>query len=153
MHAIRTRPRTYFTGKTTDGKQVLLGWVSDFVGVIFFDDMGKIIETREYSLGIDITKGFGPAVEARAKEEIKAIRKQFGVSRGQIKVQPFFIPKWQVELKLFPDDLQDYLDHPDSVAEEDLPIYRTDIERWIANQNYVLKWGNDYYLDKEGNTI
>jgi hypothetical protein len=152
-HTIRTRPFTYFTGEIADGQQVLLGWLSDFLAVIVFDPTGKLLETRKHSLGIDLKKGLGPAVEAKVGAEIRAMQAQLGFRGGPIQVKPFFIEDWQVWIKTFPEDLEDFLTHPDRFSEQDTEILRADIEEWKTAGNCVLKWGNDYHLGQDGRTL
>lgn len=153
MHTIRSRYRTYYTGSTADGKQVLLGWHSDFIAVLLFDETGKLLETKAYPLGIDLKLGLGPAVEVKARKKIQVIMRELHYRRGPIRVKPFFIESWQVGLRLFPIDLEEFLADPDRFAEDEAQIYKTDIDRWKANQNCILQWGNNYYLDRDGNTI
>jgi len=153
MHTIRPRPWTYFTGETLDGKQVLLGWVTDFIGVLLFDKKGELVSTNEYPLGIDLQRGLGPAVEAIAAKKIRVVKRELGFRRGPIRVQPFSVNGWKVRLKRFPDELEEFLFDPDRYSEDEARLYRTDIERWKVEGNSVLEWGNQYYLDGEGNTI
>jgi hypothetical protein len=136
-----------------DGKQVLLGWVSDLIGVLFFDEEGELVSASEYPLGIDLRRGLGPVVEAIAAKRIRAVKRELGIRRGPIRVKPFFVKRWEVGLKLFPDDLEEFLSTPDRFSEDEAPIYWRDVEQWRADENCVLKWGNQYYLDREGNTI
>ena len=153
MHAIQTRPHTYFTGKTNDEKQVLLGWLGSFVAVVTFDNMGNILETREYPLNIDLKKGLGPIAEAIADKQIRVIRKQLHLHKGPIRVEQFFVERWNIGLKQFPLGLEDFLDRPDAFPEEDAQIFRKDIEDWKNAGNCVLQWGNDYHLGRDGHTL
>src|SRR5437588_394352 len=153
MHTIRSRWRTDFAGETKDGQQALLGWHSEFVAVLLFDAAGDLLETKQYPLGIDLKKGLGPAVEAIADKKIEDIRRELGFKGKAIRVQPFSVEKWQIRLKLLPLDLEDFLAHPDQFPPEDAEIFRADLEKWKADQNCVLEWGNSYCLDKNGRTI
>jgi hypothetical protein len=153
MHTIRTRPPTYFTGRTPDGKQVLLGWRSDFIAILLFDQTGTLLERRAHPLGIDLRKGLGPAVEAIADAKIRAIKKEIGFSGGPIRVQPFFIHDWRAGIKPFPEDLEDFLSDPSRFPEEDAEIFRADIKSWLDEGNCVLRWGNDYLLGPDGRTL
>ena len=155
LHTIRYRPRTFYTGVMADGKQVLFGWHSDFVAVLIFDTMGNLLETREYPLGIDLKQGYGPVVEARALWEILTIKAALHFRGSSIHVKPFFVEKWQLGIKPFPLDLEDYLTHPQDFSDDDAADYRADIARWIAEGNCVLYWGEgyDHFLKRDGNTM
>ncbi len=136
-----------------DRKQVLLGWVSDFIGVLFFDAEGEIVDSSVYPLGIDLRGGLGPVVEAIAAKKIRVVKRELEIRPGPIRVEPFFVKGWEVRLKQFPDDLEEFLSTPDRFPEKEAAIYRRDVEQWRAHDNCVLTWGNQYYLDREGNTI
>jgi hypothetical protein len=135
-----------------DGTQVLLGWRSDFIGVLFFGKTGELLDTREYPLGIDLRKGLGPAVEAIAEKKIRGVKRLLQFRSGAIQVQPFFIERWGVGLKSLPEDLEEFLAHPDWF-EDEAELYQADLEKWRADRNCVLTWGNSYYLNMDGLTI
>ena len=153
MHTIQSRPHTYFTGKTTDEKQALLGFLGDCIAVVVFDKMGNVLETRDYSLNINRKSGLGPVVEAIAEKQIHVIQQQMDLHEVPIQVKQFFVERWNIGLKQFPLDLEDYLDHPDTFSEEDSHIFRKDIEDWQKAGNCVLQWGNDYLLGRDGYTL
>jgi hypothetical protein len=150
MHTIRAGYQIYFTGNVPDGRQVLLGWVSDFIGVLFFDNTGKLVESREYPLGIDLSRGLGPAVEAVVAKKIRIVKRILGFRRGPIRVQPFCLEGWRVVLKPFPAYLEDFLAHPERFTEEDARVCRRDLHNWKADQRCVLEWDKDYFLNKDG---
>lgn len=153
MYMIQTRPHTYFTGTTSDEKQMLIGLVRGILAVVMFDKMGDLLEAREQPVDVDLKKGLGPAVEAMLEKQIRAVSQSLGVRMGAIQVNPFFVEKWNIGLKQFPLDLEDYLDHPDGVSEEDARIFRKDIDDWKKTGNCVLYWGNDYLLGRDGHTL
>jgi hypothetical protein len=153
MYTIQTRPHTYFTGRSNDGKQVLLGWLRDIIAVVIFDNTGHLLESREYPLNIDLKRGLGPAVETMVEKQIHVIRQLLNIRQGPIRVTPFVVDRWNIGLKQFPLDLEEYLDHPEGCSEEDAPIFRKDIEDWKRAGNCVLVWGNDYLLGGDGHTL
>jgi hypothetical protein len=153
MHTIRTLPPIYCAGLTGEGKQALLGWLGDFIAVLLFDKTGALVQTKEYPLGIDVRKGLGPAVEAQAKTTVRSVISELAFRKAPIQVKPFFIETWQAGLMELSDDLQDFVDNAHSVSEEDAEVYCRDLERWRAEGNCVLKWGNNYYLDRKGRPI
>jgi hypothetical protein len=153
MYTIQTRPHTYFTGTTKDGKQVLLGLLRDMIAVVIFDNMGDLLETREYPVNIDLKKGLGPAVETMVEMRIHDVRQLLTTQHGPITVNPFVVEKWNIALKQFPLDLEDYLEHPDRCSAEDAQLFRKDIEDWKSAGNCVLYWGNDYLLGRDGHTL
>jgi hypothetical protein len=150
MHTIRARHGTYWTGKTPDGKQVLLGWVWDFVGVLFFDDQGRVAATREFPIGIDPKQGFGPAVEAKVAKLIRFLKRQLHLRKAPIRVEPFSIEKWEIELRLFPNYLEEVLTRPDRFSEEEAEWLRGRMQQWKADRCCVLTWGNDHFINKDG---
>jgi hypothetical protein len=153
MHTIRSRPWTFFTGSVPDGRQVLLGWVWDFVGVLFFDQAGQLVETSECPHGVDLSHGFGPVVEVKVAKAIRLLKRGLRFRKSAIHVKPFAIKSWDVALRPFPLHLEEFLACPDRFSEEDAAYYRRDVRQWEADQRCVLKWGNDHFLDRDGNTI
>jgi hypothetical protein len=153
MHTVRSRPWTFFAGSVPDGRQVLLGWVWDFVGILFFDEAGELLEARESPLGIDPRQGFGPAVEAKVARAIRLLRRGLRFRERPIRVKPFSVASWDVALRKYPPYLEEFLDCPDRYGEEDAEFYRRIAQGWEVDQQCALKWGNDHYLDKDGYTI
>ena len=153
MHTVRSRPWTFFTGSVPDGKQVLLGWVWDYVGVLFFDESGELLETKEYPHGVDLSRGLGPVVEAKVAKAIRLLKRGLRFRRGPIRVKPFSVARWDVALRPFPPDLEEFLACPEQFPEEEVESYRRDVRQWEADQRCALKWGNDHFLDRDGYTI
>lgn len=153
MYVIRTRTPTYYTGRLPDSSQVLMGWCKEFIVVIVFSEGGNVVELQKHDLAVDTSKGLGPIVEAAVAKQVVEIQQQLGFRDAPIRVQPFFFDDLGVELKVFPDDLEDFLAHPEDFPEDDAEIYRADIQEWESAGNCVLVWGNDYDLDGEGYTI
>jgi len=132
---------------------VLLGWVHDFIAVFLFDNTGDLLETREHPLNFDLKKGLGPAVESMVEKRIRVIKQMLSLRKGPIQVNLFFVESWNIGLKQFPLDLEDFLDHPDGFSDEDAQLFRKDVEDWKSAGNCVLSWGNDYLLGGDGHTI
>jgi hypothetical protein len=153
MYTIQTRPQTYFTGQAREGKQVLLGWLADVIVVIIFDNDGTLLEVKQHDLGIELSKGFGPEVETIVEKRIKTIQSQLEFRDNPIRVKPFFVDELHMGIKLFPEDLYDYLAHPHRYPTADAELFQADIEKWKAAGNCVLRWDDDYHLDNEGYTL
>ena len=73
---------------------------------------------------------------------------------GTICVKQFFMhdPRWLngIGITDLPEHYQEFLDHPESVAEDDRVCYREEIEEWLTSGEFVLWFNEDYYLNEEG---
>lgn len=152
-HAIRTRPDTYYTGRTSDNDQVLLGWLGDSIVVLRFNDTGKLLDVIEYPLNLAERRSLGPKVEAFVLDEVAGIKRRLGFRDDMIRVKPFFLDRLHAGIRPFPEDLAEYLAEPASYPEEDAEVFREDVKRWLEAGNCVFVWENEYDLDDEGFTI
>lgn len=147
MPKIQSRPFTYFAGITADGKQALVGANLNSVLVLLFDKQGSLIEIREFPLELDL------ALEAKGRKKILDLRRELGIRKNTIEVQPFFLKHRKIGLKLLPLGLEDFLEHPDDFPPDEAEIFRADIAGWKEAHNCVLVWGNDYHLSADGLSI
>src|SRR4051794_8313616 len=129
MFAIRTRPTTYYCGRTNQGRQILLGWVKDHIAVLEFDELGNLTDVTCYPVSADTRQGLGPEVEHEVDEQIVMLLKRYGVKDSPIAIRPFSVENLGVELKELPEDIEDFMLHPEKYDDE-AHVYREDLARW-----------------------
>ncbi|MEZ6143766.1 MAG: hypothetical protein R3B84_24640 [Zavarzinella sp.] len=153
IYKIQSSPPAYYTGKRIDGKQYLFGQVENFIAFISFDNTGNLLEFTKYNASVDLSHGLGPYIEQIVTIDIKRISESLAVVEAPINIALFFLADWNVGLKLFPIDLEDFLGQPEEYSDDDALIFRKDIDDWLKNRYSVLHWGNNYLLGRDGLTL
>ena len=64
----------------------------------------------------------------------------------------FFIPELGIGIEDYPDHFGEILDDPDSSDDEKADV-RDSMETWDADGQFVLNWGNDYWLESTGEVV
>ena len=82
------------------------------------------------------------------------LHREFGFRPALVRVKEFSTDEG-LAVHLLPSHYQDYVDNPDSMDEErwgreDLDHYPLLIQSWIDRGDFVLDWGNDYFMDATG---
>jgi hypothetical protein len=146
---IRSRPETYYAGVTADGEQSLLGWAEDTIVVLLFDRIGELRRVLREPITVDLSRGFGPVVEARVNEQIRSLQEKLGFQEKPIAVAPFAVPDLHIGLKPLSDDLEEYVHFPERFS-SDAEWYESRLREWVSEGKSALTWGNNYYLTREG---
>lgn len=109
--------------------------------VAFFDAKGNFLQVERRNLS--------PSLNDRDFQ--KYLKKEFGFKPGLIRVKAFLIKPELLAVHAFPSHFQEFLDNPrDGFDAADRDRYPQSIRTWIANKEFVLDWGNDYWLDDNG---
>src|SRR5262249_44817577 len=146
MHSIRTRPNAYYAGKTTNGRQILIGWLGNAIAIFQFDDQGALIDTKELPIDADLGEGLGPVVESKVENQILSICARLGFHDEVIHVAPFYSERLSAGIRQYPIDLEEFIHNPGEFANEDAAIFQADIADWNACENFILRWNEDHYL-------
>jgi hypothetical protein len=153
----------YFdVGTTADGRQVLLGALCPHLVAVFFDSSGDLlaVQTRllEFlkpsALIVDgkplegLVQTYDIADE-RIEMHLHTWRQELGFQPRDIVVKKFFIAELELGIEDYPSHLEDVLSDP-SASDEKKQEVRAAMQTWDTDGQFVLLWGNDYWLDQMG---
>jgi len=146
----------FYAGHLPDGRQLLAGVDGCRVVLGFFEPGGEFIDVERRTL-------------PEGEEVEQYLSKEFGYRPSLVRVKRFRIPpeKGQVidplQLALvgesgfaiapFPLDWQDFFNDPSSFCEEDRESYTKMIRGWVAREDFALYWGNEYFLNRDGEVV
>ena len=141
----------YWTGLAAD-EQVLIGPLHNMMTAVFFDEAGRFLRCEQYPpRGLTGNEGF---VEGRkaATQAVEARKAELGFHEATIRVRQFSLPDKLIGVFDLPWGLKQFLKDPDSVTltDEDKRETTRELEEWRHSGNFVVVWGNDYFLTAEG---
>jgi hypothetical protein len=153
----------YFeAGTTGDGRQVLMGLLAPNLVAVFFDGSGVLIghESRRLAFlqpsgvivdgePIEGTLGSCDIFDERIPARITAWQQELPFRPATIRVRRFRLHELGVGIEDHPDHFGWILDDPQSSDEEKDDV-RDSMRLWEADGQFVLHWGDDYWLDDTG---
>ena len=152
FYLIQNEGIDFFTGHTSDGRQVLLGCLSnEFLTGIFFDTHGNLIGSQNRP-----TSGlnpYDPRLVEKVSASLDAWWKELGFAPGTIRVRRFDCKEAGVRIEDLPDYLEEFLQDPEGFAQnkqESASSYFESGRRWRESGQFVLWWAKDYWLDGGG---
>lgn len=134
----------FYCGRLADGRQALATLdVRLLLVVTLFDSAGNLLGEEQRNLA----DGYPEGDLADLPEYLQG---DFGFKSGMICVREFATDR--VAIFPLPAHYREFVHHPetssfDDAQRERFPVY---IKEWIENEEFVLLWGNDYWLDKNG---
>lgn len=152
LYNITTNTPYFYTGRLSDGTQMLIGvQPPNLVGIVF-DVTGDYLETslKQMDQEQEPTAEDQDKADAAFSALIHEWQTDLGVVPGTISVNQFCLPERFIGITDLPEHYQEVLDHPENFTEERLQMLRGDIEAWRANGQFVLNWDEDYYMSEEG---
>lgn len=143
----------FCTGFIKDGVQVFMAINYPELLTVFFDTEGRYFQylVREISqetqaLLIKGSKESFLAMKIKEWDELKLWAAELGFKEGTIAVQRFCLPEYDLCIHDLPEILQELLDSGDEIDDDT----KEWMELWQERGTYVLIWGNDYYIDRDG---
>ncbi len=166
LYAIQTHEDSFFhAGLAGDGRSVLMGLLCPYLVSIFFDAEGNLLEVQKRSLEFLQARGVfvdGEPIEGQVRtyniyderipERLAEWQQSMGVFPSPIRVKRFFLPEIGVGIEDFPDHFTEILADPHETEEEKSSI-RESMREWEEGDQFVLFWGNDYWLNGSGEVI
>ncbi len=147
----------FVTGVNRQGDQVIMGIPGPCALAAFFDEHGEFVryETR-------VLPGPSRPLVGRPSDEtiaklwtlLDSWKSEIGLREGTISIFAFRIDALDVRIGDLPDYLNGLFTDP-SVAHTDKSgaEYAEDIQEWRREGRFVLRWGNEYWLDRFGAVI
>lgn len=141
------------TGFTGDGKQVLMGILMPELVLVEFDAQGNYLQIQMRSLPSEVFLATEPRYridEDAASPLLEGWQKELAYRPGTIQVHSFFLPEIWLGIKDLPEYLQEFVDDPESIGEDEREHFEEMLAEWRADESYVLWWGKDYFMGPEG---
>jgi hypothetical protein len=156
----------YFdAGTTGDGRQVLMGLYCPDLVAIFFDASGDLISHEARHLEflrrssvivegepIEGMVGVYDIYDERIPPRIVAWQEGLEFQPATIRVKRFFLDELGIGIEDYPAHFGETLADPEASDEEKADV-RESIRLWDADGQFVLLWGNDYWLDDSGEVV
>jgi hypothetical protein len=152
-YAIRPDEGYFSAGVTADGQQVLMGLCCPNLVAFRFDRDGKLVGTEQRP--VPFFRGVTPPYDIydeRLRPMLQAWKAEMGFRPDTIRVQRFYSDEHGIGIEDYPSHFHEVLADPTADAEEKADI-RESMELWDQDEQFVLLWGNDYWLDGSGRVV
>lgn len=149
-YTIRNNGHYFTTGIDGQGRQVLIGLLfgatSPEVVAVLFDKSGDYLG----SVAEPIVPRPDENDEAAADRTLAEVQSAISLTPASIVIKKFWLDDRQVGISDLPEHYQDFLNNPEEFDEQRKAELSEDVRRWFSEGDFVLWWGEDYYLDKDG---
>jgi hypothetical protein len=169
QYHLQSEPGHFYTGHLRDGTQAFMSLDYQKLVAVLFDAEGTYLKSlvreisKETQNGLELffTVKRGGAVnydgdEAvfnKVWEELDRWAEDLGFVKGVISVQKFSLPEFEFWIQdlpsIYQEILQETLDSGGDM-EEDI---QEDIRDWQEVNDYVLVWGQEYDINREGEVV
>jgi hypothetical protein len=158
LFPIRSVPERYFyAGHLPEGRQVLIARsVYGQMIAAIFDSGGNLIQVIHQELpSPPVLPDSGEIREVDDGDFQEFLRREFGFSPGLIRIKEFRIPQDRFAVYHLPQHYREFLENPNSQAfdEEEREAIPGLIHQWNEWGQFVLEWGNDFWLDSTGEVV
>jgi hypothetical protein len=151
----------FIAGVSAKGEQVLMGVAPGHVVAAFFDQSGQFLRDEVREVSVEQTQGVSPAKQNEQQidaewQTLRAWKAEIGLAAGEIRVANFSLPEWDdwgagIGVHDLPQFMQDCADDPSSETNEQFRQELLEDIKWFrSNGKYVLCWGTEYWMSKEG---
>jgi hypothetical protein len=146
---------SFYAGHLSAGRQALIAkCVYGYIILAVFDAGGTLLRSMRKDLPSTLLfpghmRGY---YEVEESEFHEYLRREFGYTPGLIRVREFHLPEEMLAVYRLPEFYQDFLKDPNGRDfDDELRQYLPDqIKRWREEGRFVLQWGNDFWLDVNG---
>lgn len=152
----------FWTGRTKDHTQVLMGLACPYLIAFVFDLEGNIIGGHRKRL--DFLQPSGVIVDGeplrglvqtfniydeRIPVRVEEWQQQMGFQDQLIRVKRFADPEMGISIGDYPEHFAEILSDPEASKEEKDSVLES-LSEWEAAGQFVLLWGDDYWLNGDG---
>ncbi len=142
----------FYTGRTPDNGQVLMGLLCPDLVAFHFDLDGKLLRSGRRPVPFFQGVTAYDIYDERIPPLIEAWQKEMRLRPATIKVKKFFSEEHGIGVEDYPSHFHEILSDPDADEEEKADV-RESMESWDEDGQFVLLWGNDYWLDESGEVV
>jgi hypothetical protein len=150
LFPIRSAPERYFyAGHLPEDRQALIARsVYGQMIAAIFDDGGNLVQVIHQELIIEIR-------EVDKGDFQEYLWRESGLSPGLIRIKEFRIAQEMFAVYHLPQHYRDFLEDPTSPAfdDEEREAFPGLIRQWNEWGQFVLEWGNDFWLDSTGEVV
>lgn len=153
LYAIKPDEGYFSAGVKPDGQQVLIGLFCPNLVAFHFDRDGKLLrsEQRPVPFVKDVTPPYDIDDE-RIQPMIETWKAEMRFRPATISVRKFFSDEHDIGIEDYPSHFHEILSDPAADEEEKAGV-RESMELWDKDGQFVLLWGNDYWLDESGRVV
>jgi hypothetical protein len=158
LFPIRSAPGRYFyAGHLPDGRQALIARsVYGQLIAAMFDRRGNLIQVIHQALpSPPVLPDSDEIREVDETDFQEYLQRKFGFSPGLIRIKEFRLPNEMFAVYHLPEHYREFLENPSSpfFGEEERQAFPDLIRQWNQLGQFVLEWGNDFWLDSTGEVI
>lgn len=155
---IQSAPERYFyAGHLPKRHQALIG--RDLYGkitVAIFDSNGVLIDVIHKVLpSPPVIRSVNQIRDVDEDDFQTYLQREYGFSSGEIHIKEFSVPKEMFAVYHLPSSYRVFLEDPNSpiLDDEMRQAFPELIRQWNELGQFVLEWGNDYWLNSTGQVI
>jgi hypothetical protein len=143
----------FYTGLTPSSEQVLMGLHSPDLIAFRFDVNGNLTSTerRPIPLFQDVSPPYDIYHE-QLPQLICQWQREMRLRESTIQVKKFTSNECDIFIDDYPSHFDEILSDPEASDAEKEDIAES-IRLWDADRQFVLQWGNDYWLDETGDVV
>ena len=153
-YAIKSHETYFFyAGVTPDKQQVLMGLACPNLVAFRFDKEGNLLRTEQRP--VPFFQGVKPPYDIydeRIPPLMEAWKMDMRFRPAKIKVKKFFSEEHYIGIEDYPSHFHEILIDP-AVDDDDKADGRNSMKLWDKDGQFVLQWGNDYWLDESGEVV
>jgi hypothetical protein len=135
-------PIGVYAGQLPDSRQALVGcsW-DDKLVVAVFDCEGNLRESHRVEVPTSDVPGY--------------LKSELGFTSGEVCIKEIRIPEDAFAVYCLPDLYQRFLSNPNDpwFTDDDRQDLPGVIKQWLKSGQFVLEWGNDYWLNRDGEVV
>lgn len=143
----------FFAGITSDNSQVLMGLFCPNLVAFLFDSEGDLLSVEQHP--VDFFQGITlpyNIYDEKIPTLIEGWQAEIGFQPATIKVKKFFSQQPYIGIEDYPSHFGEILSDPRECEEEKSDI-RESMRLWNEDGQFVLQWGNDYWLNGSGDVV
>lgn len=153
-YAIKSEDAYYlYAGVTPDKRQVLMGLACPNLVAFFFGLEGNLLGTEQRPIPFfqRVTPPYD-IFDERIPPLIESWKKEMRFRPAKINVMKFFSEEHLIGIEDYPSHFHEILTDPATDDDEKADV-RDSMRLWDQDGQFVLQWGNDYWLDASGEVV
>jgi hypothetical protein len=153
LYAFKPDEGHFIAGVTPTGEQVLMGLFCPNLVAFHFDREGNLVRSEQRP--VPFFHGVRPPFDIyddRIQPMIEVWKAEMEFRPATIRVRKFFSDEPYIGIEDYPSHFHEILSDPAADEEEKADV-RESMELWDKDGQFVLLWGNDYWLDGSGRVV